>query len=227
MAKVALTMVGAYQSFDAPRPIQSSDAAERTTTTAGLIRPVPTRGRRSVMLPRRGSPRPRMTRTTMITRNGTASGYAGAVLRLEEVGAPVLGQRLRDAQEDAAHQRQRVGLEAAQESGGQPSDDEDAERDRREEARGGGRQQSARDGSQPTADRPGDAGEHVGGPAERRGGAGVLGGRRDRVAEAGAHAGDGEQKGHHRGDRRRGRSRSGPRRCHRGGGARRSGQATR
>ena len=76
IAKVALTTVGAYQSFDAPKAIQNSEAAP-ARTTAGRTRPVPTRGSRSVMLPRSGRPRPRMTRTTMITRNGTASGTPG------------------------------------------------------------------------------------------------------------------------------------------------------
>ena len=52
---------------------QTTASAASTRTTSGRTRPVPTRGSRSVMLPRSGSPRPRTTSTRMMTRNGTAS----------------------------------------------------------------------------------------------------------------------------------------------------------
>jgi hypothetical protein len=74
IANVVLMMTGTYQSFEAPTPTQSSARAVVTITTTGRVRPVPTRGSRSVMLPRSGSPRPRTTSTMMITRNGSESG---------------------------------------------------------------------------------------------------------------------------------------------------------
>ena len=128
-------------------------------------------------------------------------GDAGTVRGLEEVVAPVRGQRLRDTEEDAAQQRQRVGLETAQQRGRERADDEDAEGDRRDEAGRGRRHQRPGHGGQATADAPGHGGQQVGRPAESGRGARVLGGRGDRVAEPGPGARDGEQEGHHRRDR--------------------------